>query len=140
MRLVYIDENGNEHPVSGRPTSAENLPIAPGSSTSTAEAVNEVNGAVGALDNRVPKIQYGTINAGLIPANAVKTVNITFSGFTSTPQIIVCLDMVTSQISATRDLTVVVNEDNVTTTSAEIDIINLSSAVYGGLNWIAIGS
>lgn len=39
MRLVYIDENGNEIPVSGRPTSAENLPIAPGSSTSTAEAI-----------------------------------------------------------------------------------------------------
>ena len=44
MRLVYIDENGNEHPVSGRPTSAENLPIAPGSTTSTAEAIDEVNG------------------------------------------------------------------------------------------------
>lgn len=44
MRLVYIDENGNEIPVSGRPTSAENLPIAPGSTKSTAEAIDEVNG------------------------------------------------------------------------------------------------
>lgn len=42
MRLVYIDKNGNEHPVSGRPTSAENLPIAPGSTKSTAEAIEEV--------------------------------------------------------------------------------------------------
>ncbi len=42
MRLVYIDENGNEIPVSGRPTSAENLPIAPGSTKSTAEAIGDL--------------------------------------------------------------------------------------------------
>ena len=58
MRLVYIDENGNEHPVSGRPTSAENLPIAPGSSTSTAQAI-------GAKTNVFKdKITIGSVTAG----------------------------------------------------------------------------
>ena len=51
MRLVYIDENGVEHPVSGRPTSAENLPIAPGSPTMTKAAI----------DGKQKKIEYKNI-------------------------------------------------------------------------------
>ena len=97
-------------------------------------------GAVNEVNNRTPKIQYGYVNVGYCGANAVTTATISYSGFTTTPKIIACLDLVTSQINNTHDLTIAVNEDNVTTVSAEIDIINLSSALYAGFNWIAIGN
>jgi hypothetical protein len=61
MRLVYIDENGNEIPVSGRPTSAENLPIAPGSTTSTADAIDEVNDKI-----KFKSVQGTTTSGGVI--------------------------------------------------------------------------
>lgn len=150
-KQVYIDSNGNEIQVSGTVNTADMMPMSGNDSTKVSEAIGSLSHltttdksstvkAINEVNNRTPKIQYSQANAGLLSANSVTTVNITYSGFTSKPIIIACLDMVASQINNTRDITVTVKEDTVTTTTAEIDIINLGSSVYGGINWIAIGS
>lgn len=85
MRLVYIDENGNEIPVSGRPTSAENLPLEAGSQVMTKEAIDGKAGKT-EIVTFTPEtgVTAAYISTGKIDKLVSLTAEIRFSGNANT--------------------------------------------------------
>ena len=148
----YIDENGNEIPISGTVTSADMLPIEAGSSKMTSEAIGDLSdlttsvnsSLVGAVNEVVRDkqdkllIQQGEVSGtgGILHAGN-ESFTVTFPrSYASTPYVAIFLRSSDSQFINTELQKCCV----VSVTATQLNVISsCASSRYGSIGWLAIG-